>query len=127
MLPAQHAQVQHLQTVNPVNSMQRTMVRAARATMDTSLIFSQHLASNVTQHALLAANLHRNALPAKLMRHSSLQPQLADATMDSSGIVHFLLVLNAMTNARLVQHLPLIVSVAEPIQFSNHQPTPASA
>jgi len=123
----QHALVQHLQTVNPVKSMQLTMVTAVLATVDTSLIISQHLANHVTQPVLLAANLHLYALPANRMRHSLLQPQLADATMDTSGIAHCLLVLNAMTNARHAQHLPLIVSLAEPIQFSSHQPIPANA
>ena len=122
----QHALVQHLQTVNPVKSMQLTMVTAVLATVDTSLIISQHLANHVTQPVLLAANLHLYALPANRMRHSLLQPQLADATMDTSGIVHFPFAPNAMRNARLVLNLPLTVSAAGLIQLYSPRTIPAN-
>jgi len=126
MRHAQHALVLLLQTANPANSMRLSMVAAALATVDTSLIIQLHLAYHVTQPALLAANLHPNALPANQMHRLCLRLQTANATMDTSGIVHFPFAPNAMPNARLVLNPPRTVSAAELTQLYSPITIPAS-
>lgn len=126
MLHVLHVLVLHLQTANPANFMQLTMVAAALAIMVTSLIVKLHLVNHVTQPVLLAVNLHLNVFPANQMHSLFLQLQLANATMDTSGIVHFQFALSAMTNVRLVLGLLLIVSAAELTQLYSQIAIPAS-